>query len=95
VIHFTSGSEGSGSKLALPIVARTLQYVQKKYSAPFEPIPDELIEITDCEDYTEDSGLEKFFEGIFKKDKTTLDKAKKRAERKAKRKQRKAAKNNL
>ena len=95
VIHFTSGSEGSGSKLALPIVARTLQYVQKKYSATFEPLPDELIEITDCEDYTEDSGLEKFFEGIFKKDKTTLDKAKKRAERKAKRKQRKAAKNNL
>ncbi len=94
IIKFNSGSNGAGSKLALPLVAKTLQSVQRstwlrnKYFRSFQPLPTELAEILSCEDYTEDSGFEQFFEGLFKSKKTTLERAQKRADRKAKRKQR-------
>lgn len=87
-IKFNSGTYGAGSTLALPLVGRTLKYVQKRYPTGFEPLPDEYAEALACEDYVEDSGLEKFFEGLFMKNKTTLEKAQRRAERRAKRKQR-------
>ena len=93
-IRFDTGSNGAGSTLALPLVAKTLKYVQKTYRKPFEPLPEELADALNCEDFTEDSGLDKFFEGLFNKDKTTLEKAKRRAERKAKRLQRRAEKRN-
>lgn len=93
-IKFNSGSNGSGSALALPLVAKTLQRIQrtnwikKTYIADFRPLPDELENQMICEDYTEETGLTKFFNTIFKSEETTLERAKKRAERKAKRKKR-------
>ena len=93
-IKFNSGSNGSGSALALPLVAKTLQRIQrtnwirKTYITNFEPLPENLENQMICEDYTEETGLSKFFNNIFKKEETTLERAKKRAERKAKRKKR-------
>lgn len=89
-IRFNSGTNGSGSKLALPLVGKTLQYVKKKYSAPFTQLPEELENALDCEDYLEDSKFNLFFENLFNNNNTTLEKEQRRAERKAKRQQRKA-----
>ena len=93
IIKFNSGTNGAGSKLALPLAAKTLQsiqrtnYFKRRYFPKFESLPEELIDVLLCEDYTETKGFEKFFESIFKNNKTTLEKAQKRAERRAKRKQ--------
>ncbi|NNC71098.1 MAG: hypothetical protein HKN90_09785, partial [Flavobacteriaceae bacterium] len=93
-IKFNSGSNGAGSTLALPIVAKTLQQIQrsnwikKTYITDFTKLPEELENQLICEDYTEDTGLSKFFNSIFKKEETTLERAKKRAERRANRKKR-------
>ncbi len=92
-IRFNSGTDGAGSTLALPLIAKTLKYVQTTYKANFDPLPEEFADALVCEDFTEDSGLTKFFEGLFKKDKITLEKAQRRADRKAKRKERRAEKN--
>ena len=92
IIKFNSGSNGAGSKLALPLVAKTLQSVQRskwlqsKYFSNFEPLPIEYSDALLCEDYTEDTGLEQFFESLFKSKRTTLERAQKKADRKAKRK---------
>lgn len=91
-IRFNSGSNGAGSTLALPLIAKTLKYAQTRYTTNFDLLPEEFIDALDCEDFTEDSGFEKFFEGLFKKDKTTLEKAQRRAERKAKRTERRIEK---
>ena len=93
-IRFTSGVNGAGSTLALPLVAKTLKRFQTKYSEPFAQLPEEIADAMDCEDFTDDSGFEKFFENLFKKDKTTLEKAQRRAERQAKRKQRRTERQN-
>jgi len=93
-IRFNSGTNGAGSTLALPLIAKTLKYVQRKYKASFTPLPEEFADALSCEDYIEDSGFEKFFEGLFKKDRTTLDKAQRRAQRKAKRIKRRAERKN-
>jgi penicillin-binding protein 1A len=91
-VRFNNGANGAGSTLALPLVAKTLKYVQSMYDTNFDPLTEEFGDVMDCEDFTEDSGLEKFFEGLFKKDKTTLEKAQRRAERKAKRAERRTEK---
>ncbi len=94
VIKFNTGTNGSGSALALPLAAKTLQSIQrsnwikKTYTSKFEPLTEELTLQMTCEDYSEETGLEKFFNNIFKKEETTLERAKKRAERKAKRQKR-------
>jgi len=93
-IRFASGANGAGSTLALPLIAKTLKYVQTAYKVNFAPLPEEFADALVCEDFTEDSGLTKFFEGLFKKDKTTLEKAQRRADRKAKRKERRTEKQN-
>ncbi len=87
-IQFATGSNGAGSKLALPLVAKTLRNVQKRYSKPFEPLPEYFTNVLNCEDYLEDSGFELFFGKLFQSDRTTLDKLQRKAERKAKRKSR-------
>jgi len=93
-IHFRTGAYGSGSRLALPLVGKTLQSIQRDntlrrfFDAQFEPLPEEYADALDCEDYIEDSQIEKFFESIFKKTETTSEKAARKAERKAKRKNR-------
>ena len=94
-VKFSSGANGSGSALALPLVARTLQQVQKtswikrSYSGSFKTLSEAEESALLCEDYTEEGGFSKFLNSIFKKEETTLDRAKKRAERKAKRQKRK------
>lgn len=89
-IRFNSGANGSGSKLALPLVGKTLQYVKKKYSAPFTPLAENFTGALECEDYLEDSKFELFFENLFNKNNTTLEKEQRKADRKAKREQRRA-----
>jgi len=93
-IRFNSGSNGAGSKLALPLAAKTLKHVQRKYKTSFTPLSEEFADALNCEDYVEDSGFDRFFEELFRKDKTTLEKAqlraKRKAERKAKREKRRA-----
>lgn len=91
VIHFKAGSNGSGSALALPIVAKTLQKVQKnrpmarKYFQPFTGLSGDYSYALDCEDYVDPSEIEKFFDDLFPDKSTTFEKASKKAQRKAKR----------
>ena len=90
VIHFKNGSNGSGSALALPLVAKTLQGVQKnkslkrKYFRSFSSMTDENILALNCSDYVDDSEFEKFFDDFFAKKSTTFEKASKKAKKKNK-----------
>ena len=94
LIHFNNGANGSGSRLALPIVAKTLQKVQKnsgmkrKYlkTTGFNDYSDFLA----CPDHIDDSEIEKFFDDIFKDKNTTFEKASKKAKRQAKKEKRKS-----
>jgi penicillin-binding protein 1A len=89
-IHFNKGSNGSGSALALPLVAKTLQGVQKnrslrrKYFKPFDSLADENDFALNCIDYVDDSEFEKFFDEFFSKKSTTFEKASKKAKKKNK-----------
>ena len=94
-IHFTSGSNGSGSALALPIVARTLQNVQrssglkKRFFPPFAELEGEFEYALACDDFIDDSEIEKMFESVFTSQTTTFEKAAKKAQRKARKKEKK------
>lgn len=81
-IHFNNAN-GSGGRLALPLVARTLKKVQHKkhYQKEFPPLSEELQSELDCEDFKEKTGLENFFD-LFKKKKTSFEKEQEKAERK-------------
>ncbi len=98
-VRFTTGANGSGSKLALPLVAKTLQKSQRKYSRAFTPLPDEIYDALDCEDFVQDSEFELFFQNLFKRDPINLDrmerKAKRKAERRERRKKRRAKRKSL
>ena len=65
-VHFNSGSYGSGSALALPLVALTLRRIQKdpglseKLFEEFPPLPPELADALDCPDFREKN----FFDSI-------------------------------
>jgi penicillin-binding protein 1A len=89
VISFNSGINGSGGRLALPLVAITLQQVQKtpslskQFYGSFPELPEEYKLMMDCPDFVEDKVLRKFFK-IFKRKETTLEKEKKRAKRRKK-----------
>ena len=89
-IKFNSGKNGSGSTLALPLVGKTLELVQKKYGAQFTKLPELYADALDCEDYLEDSSFDLFFENLFNNRGTTLNKKQKKAERKARRQLRRA-----
>lgn len=93
-IRFNSGTNGAGSTLALPLVAKTLKYVQKSYTKSFKPLSEHYSEALDCEDFLEDSGFEQFFNSIFQNDRTTLDRAQRKAARKAQRKKRREERKN-
>jgi penicillin-binding protein 1A len=88
-IHFNSGAYGSGSKLALPIVALCLQSSQKdrvllkKINAPFQVLSPALVDALNCPDYMEDTVLEKLFDS-FRKETTTSKKKSKKAKKKKK-----------
>jgi penicillin-binding protein 1A len=72
-IHFRQGSNGSGSALALPLVARTLKNLEtdpvlkKEMTAPFQ-VDAMLQDALNCPDFREENFLEKV-ESIFGKDK--------------------------
>lgn len=95
VIHFRKGSDGSGSALALPLVAKTLQTVQKNNSLKSLylnglNIPETYLSSLDCVDHIDDSDIEKFFDDIFRDKNMTFEKASKRAKKQAKKEKRKS-----
>jgi penicillin-binding protein 1A len=65
-IHFNNGSYGSGSTLALPLVALTLRKVQendtlaRQLFSPFPDLPPELSGALDCPDFKEKNLFDKF-----------------------------------
>ncbi|HEX2919895.1 MAG TPA: transglycosylase domain-containing protein [Bacteroidales bacterium] len=71
-IHFNNGANGSGSTLALPLVARTLRKVQndqklsKELISPFPDLPEELVSELNCPDYKEIDFLDNFMD-IFRR----------------------------
>ncbi len=73
VIHFNNGSDGSGSTLALPLVALTLKKLQLnshltlQLISSFPELPPELSDELNCPDFKEKSFLDKFIDN-FKKD---------------------------
>jgi penicillin-binding protein 1A len=83
-IHFNSGANGSGGRLALPITALTLQQIQNNkeelsvYSKSFEPLPSQYASELNCPDFMEDSAMDKF-KDFFKSDKTTTEKKQKKS----------------
>ena len=100
-VHFSSGSNGSGSALALPIVPRTLQGVQrspglkKRFFPQFPELPEEYAYALACADYIDDTEIERMFESFFTTDATTFEKASKKAQRKARKKEKKGFFNRL
>lgn len=96
IIHFNNGANGSGSTLALPLVAKTLQSAQKNrglqkmYFTNFDELPVALENALSCDDYIDVSEIEKLFEKIFNNKNTTFEKASKKASRKAEKKNKKS-----
>ena len=94
MIHFNNGSNGSGSTLALPIVAKTLQKVQKNKGMKRKYLrisnSQYYSDALSCPDHIDDSEFEKFFDDIFKDKNTTFEKASKNAKRQAKKDKRKS-----
>jgi penicillin-binding protein 1A len=72
-IHFYNGTNGSGSALALPLVALTLKKMQDndtlkaQYFAHFPGLPPELVGALDCPDFKEKNLLGKFLDLFQKK----------------------------
>jgi len=73
-VHFNNGSYGSGSALALPLVALTLkkmnedQRLSEKFASDFPELPEELKNSLDCPDFREKSFFDRFID-IFKPEK--------------------------
>ena len=88
-IHFTSGSNGTGSALALPLVALTIKKIESdpevrsQLSASFPDLPPELTGALDCPDFKEDKFVEKFLD-LFKKRELIFNKDSSKADRKKK-----------
>ena len=74
VIHFNSSSHGTGSALALPLVALTIKKIEshpetaKQFIAPFTDLPPELEGALDCPDFKEDNFLDKLLDILKKKE---------------------------
>ena len=71
-IHFDNQSFGTGSSLALPLVALTLKMAESdpetsiQFFAPFPVLSPELLSSLDCPDFKEDNFLDKLLD-LFKK----------------------------
>lgn len=95
-IHFNNGKNGSGSTLALPLVAKTLQRVQrtknfkKRYFTTFDSLPVEYEDALACQDFIDDSDFEKFWDGIFKEKNANFEKTARKTERRARKKEKKS-----
>lgn len=85
-VHFNSGSYGSGSALALPLVALTLGKVQQnrllkdQFAASFKDLPPELAQALDCPDFKEKNLFERLFD-IFEKDEKSYEGTERKIER--------------
>ncbi len=85
-IHFNTGSNGSGSALALPLVALTLKKVKQDHRlrdsliSRFPELPPELADALDCPDF-KDKNLFDMIIDIFEKDEKTYDGTEKKVER--------------
>ena len=95
VVHFRKGSDGSGSALALPLVAKTLQQAQNNSTLKNRYLRDLTISDSDaealaCVDHIDDSDIEKFFDDIFRDKNMTFEKASKKAKKQAKKGKRKS-----
>ena len=83
-IHFNNASNGSGSALALPLVALTLKKVQmnpvlmEQLIKPFPDLSPELKSALDCPDFKEDNIIDKFFD-LFQNKKINFDNESKKA----------------
>jgi penicillin-binding protein 1A len=88
-VHFYSGSNGSGSSLALPLAGMTLKKAQidpelrKQFFSPFPALSPELADELDCPDFRDKNILENFI-NIFKKDRFGYDTTLKKQEIKRK-----------
>jgi penicillin-binding protein 1A len=88
-VHFSSGSNGSGSTLALPLIGLTLEKIQtnsrlrEQLISDFTELLPELEKEFDCPDYRDKNFLENI-KDIFKRDKIPIDKVDKRKEMKKK-----------
>jgi len=82
-IHFNSGRNGSGSALALPLVALTLKEAEtntelmKLINNPFPVLPPEMADAMDCPDFREKSYFDKLID-LFREDGIDYNKAGKR-----------------
>ncbi len=72
-IHFNQGSNGSGSTLALPIVAMTLRRVESdavaagNFLKPFPALPPELMAAMECADFRQGDLMDKIHQ-LFQKE---------------------------
>jgi penicillin-binding protein 1A len=88
-IHFNNGANGTGSTLALPLVALTLRKVEsdpetrRKFISLFPDLPPELKGALDCPDFKEDTFIDNFLD-IFKKKEIVFNKDSAKAERRRK-----------
>ncbi|MBP1666814.1 MAG: rane carboxypeptidase/penicillin-binding protein, partial [Bacteroidetes bacterium] len=88
-IHFDSQSYGTGSALALPLVALTLKKAEsdpetrKQFFAPFPVLSPELVSSLDCPDFKNDNFLDKLLD-IFNKKEKNFDREILKADRKKK-----------
>jgi penicillin-binding protein 1A len=91
-VHFTNGS-GSGSSLALPLVAKTLKALEnnpelkRRYSSNFLELSENDALLLACDDFKEDSGFDKVLDFFSSKEKS-FEKQQERAQRKAERQKR-------
>jgi len=73
-IHFNNGHYGSGSALALPLVAMTLKKVEKekelmnRINVPFEPLTPELAMALDCPDFRDKTFFDRLFDLLKEKE---------------------------
>jgi penicillin-binding protein 1A len=88
-IHFNSQSYGTGSALALPLVALTLKKAESdpetsnQFFAPFPVLSPELVSSLDCPDFRKDNFLNKLLD-IFKKKEIVFEEEIDKADRKKK-----------
>jgi penicillin-binding protein 1A len=88
-VHFNNGSEGSGSALALPLVALTLKKIQSdpklraSFIKAFPLLPEELSGALECPDFKENNLFDQFFD-IFRRDRKIPDRKVVRPERRRK-----------
>lgn len=84
-IHFKTGKNGSGSKLALPLVALTLKEALKndEFESSMQNAQLTSFGPIECPDFKEKDLIDKIFQ-VFKKNETNLETEQKRAKKKKK-----------